>query len=73
MYTFKTIILVCSVALTPPDCQERTAIDVITGPNAPTSMTCMFQAQAYAAHVSRTLKVPTWRYHKIKCRREKVS
>lgn len=72
MYTFKTIILICSAALAPQDCQVDTATDVILGPSAPNEMVCGMPAQAFAAHLARTNSVPGGHYVKWACKRERV-
>ena len=41
---FKVLILVCSINLSPPDCQMDNAIDVINGPEAQNEMMCGFFA-----------------------------
>lgn len=46
---FKVLILVCSVTLSPNECQADTAVAVIDGPESPNEAMCGLHGQAYLA------------------------
>jgi hypothetical protein len=62
------MILVCSVNLSPADCQVETALDVISGPQAQNAISCGLQGQALIASTSIARRGPD-EYIKIKCSR----
>jgi hypothetical protein len=64
---FKVLILICSVNVSPQDCQPQTAADVITGPIVSSELSCGLSGQAYVAD---TAIRPTGReYLKVQCSR----
>jgi hypothetical protein len=68
---FSVLILVCSIDLSPADCQRETALDVINGPDAPNEMMCGFYGQAYIADTA----IAGYRddeYVKVKCTRSSI-
>lgn len=67
----KALALVCATALPRSDCQPETALDVVTGPAATNGVACMFQTQAFVAHLSRTHPIPEHHYLKVVCTRVK--
>ena len=62
------MILVCSVNLSPADCQLETALDVISGPQAESVISCRLQGQALIAATSIARRGPG-EYIKIRCSR----
>ena len=68
---FKVLILVCSINLSPSDCQLDNAIDVINGPSAQNEMMCGFYGQAYVADTSLTGRRND-EYVKVKCTRSSI-
>lgn len=62
------LILVCSVDVTPADCSQENAVDVIIGPPAPNEMMCGRDGQAYVAETP--FVVPGETYPKIICSRQ---
>jgi hypothetical protein len=62
------MILVCSVNLSPADCQIETALDVISGPQTQSVVSCGLQGQALIAATSIARRGPD-EYIKIKCSR----
>jgi hypothetical protein len=68
---FKVLILVCSINLSPSDCQLDNAIDVINGPAAQNEMMCGFYGQAYVADTSLTGQRND-EYVKVKCTRSSI-
>lgn len=46
---FKVLILVCSMNLSPADCQADTAVQIIDGPDAANEVQCGLYGQAYIA------------------------
>lgn len=65
---FKTIILVCAMSVAPPDCQNETALDIISGPLAANELMCGLHGQAYIAGTGYMERHPG-EYIKIKCTR----
>ena len=55
MGTVSTIMLVCSVNLSPGDCRLDTANEVIRGADAPRLMDCVMRGQATAAAAAPAL------------------
>ena len=68
---FKVMILVCSINLSPADCQMDNAIDVINGPDAQNEMMCGFYGQAYVADTALTGQRSD-EYVKVKCTRTSI-
>jgi hypothetical protein len=62
------MILVCSVNVPPADCQFETALDVISGPQVVSAISCGLQGQALIAETSIARRGPD-EYMKIKCSR----
>jgi len=69
---FKVLILVCSIQLTPPDCQSNTAISVISGPEAANQSVCGLYGQAYIADTAIGIGLRDDEYVKIKCTRSTI-
>lgn len=65
---FKTVILVCAMNVAPPDCQNETALDIISGPLAANELMCGLHGQAYIAGAGYMERHPG-EYIKIKCTR----
>jgi hypothetical protein len=65
---FQVLILVCSVSLTPADCQVDTALDLINGPTVASEMMCGLHGQAYIAQTSIRPQA-AGEYVKVKCLR----
>lgn len=63
---FKVLILVCSTALAPSECQIDSAISVINGPEAADARLCGFNGQAYLAGTALAAK-HNGEYVKVKC------
>ena len=63
---FKVLILVCSTALTPSECQVDSAVAVINGPEAPSERLCGLNGQAYLAGTALAARHED-EYVKIKC------
>jgi hypothetical protein len=60
------MILVCSVNVSPVDCQTETALDIISGPQTASAISCGMQGQALIASTSFARQRPG-EYVKIKC------
>jgi hypothetical protein len=45
MAGYSIVILICSTALSPPDCLPKTALDVVRGPEVDDPVMCAFNAQ----------------------------
>jgi len=64
---FKVLILVCSMNLTPQDCEIKNAIHVIAGPLVSNELSCCLSGRAF---VASTAVAPTdGEYVKIQCKR----
>lgn len=68
---FKVLILVCSSALSPSECQVDSAVSVINGPEAPDARICGLNGQAYLAETALAAKHED-EYVKIKCSRTAI-
>ncbi|HEY9550137.1 MAG TPA: hypothetical protein VIR45_11605 [Kiloniellaceae bacterium] len=68
---FKVLILVCSMALAPEDCQTDSAVSVINGPDAPNAVMCGLNGQAYVASTALAHKRPD-EYIKVSCSRSNI-
>lgn len=60
------LILVCSVSVFPPDCNSETALDVISGPEAGSVMSCMLGSQVMLARTAQIGQRPQ-EYVKVRC------
>ncbi len=69
---FQVLILVCSVGLTPSECQKETAIDILRGPVVASEVMCGLHGEAYLAQTSLAPHSPG-EYMKIKCMRSGAS
>ena len=69
---FKVLILVCSIQLSPPDCQTNTATAVISGPDAANESVCGLYGQAYVAETAIGTGLRNDEYVKIKCTRSTI-
>lgn len=68
---FKVLILVCSVALSPDQCQADTAVAVIDGPEAPNEVMCGLNGQAYLANTALAER-REGEYVKVTCSRSTI-
>lgn len=68
---FKVLILVCSTALAPSECQINNAISVINGPEAADARLCGFNGQAYLAGTALVARHED-EYVKVKCSRTTI-
>ena len=64
---FKVLVLVCSSALAPMECQVETAEDVISGPAVGNEVMCGLHGQAYIAETALGAGIGPNEYVKIKC------
>src|SRR3546814_17573396 len=55
---FKVLILVCSMALAPEDCQTDSDVSVINGPDGPNALMCGLNGQAYVASTALAHTTP---------------
>lgn len=62
----QVLILVCSVSVSPSECRPETALDVISGPDAGSLMSCMLGSQAMLARTAQIGQRPN-EYVKIRC------
>jgi hypothetical protein len=62
----RILILICSTEVSPQDCQRETALDIISGPQVASIMTCGVQGQALAASTAAIGRRPD-EYMKIRC------
>ena len=65
----KALALICASALPHADCQPETALEVVIGPSATNAHACLFQTQAFVAHLARTHPLPDGHYLKVVCTR----
>lgn len=63
----KTLILVCAMGVTQPDCSIATATAVIQGPEAAGPMQCGLHGQAYVASTAIAEYMKDGHYLKIAC------
>jgi len=66
---FQVLILVCAIAVAPPDCQPGSAIETIRGPEAANEVACGFHGQAYFAQHHR---LRDGEYLKVTCTRTSI-
>ena len=62
----RILILICSTEVSPQDCQRETALDIISGPQVTSIMTCGVQGQAIVASTAAIGRRPD-EYMKIRC------
>lgn len=67
---FKVIVLICSLSTPGPDCDQKSAVDVVDLGEVQNSMQCGFFGQAHLAPTS-VAPEPGKQYQKILCVREK--
>lgn len=63
----KTVILICALSLSRPDCSPDTAIAVVQGPEAAHLAQCGFIGQAYLADTAMANYLDGEHYIKILC------
>ena len=68
---FQVLALVCSVIITPADCQTDTAIKTIRGPEAGNEVECGLYGQAYFAEIS-PYALTEGEYLKVMCTRTSI-
>jgi hypothetical protein len=68
---YHVLILVCSVAFSPGDCQRNNAREVIIGPEAQNEVMCAFYGQAYLANTSIGA-LHHGEYVKVQCARSSI-
>jgi hypothetical protein len=64
---FKILIFICSANLTPQDCQENNALEVIAGPTVSSERSCGRSGHAYLA--GKALRPTGREFIKIQCKR----
>ena len=69
MPSYSIVILICSTALSPSDCQPDTALDVVRGPEVDNSVMCALNAQTMMARTD--LVRGGAQYLKVVCARSK--
>lgn len=69
---FKILILICSMQLSPADCQINSATDVISGPEAADEIACGLYGQAYIAETALGTSRREDEYVKIQCTRTTI-
>jgi hypothetical protein len=69
---FKVLILICSVSMSPPECQADNAIDVIQGPDSSSEVMCGLHGQAYLAETALGTRHREDEYVKVKCTRSTI-
>jgi hypothetical protein len=70
MNSFVVFIYLCAASTAPADCDRRTAIDVVLGPQATNELTCGLGAQEIMAKTA--IRPEDGEYFKIACVRHKV-
>jgi hypothetical protein len=65
---FHIVILICASSLAPQDCDRHTALDIISGPNVVSVLSCGMQAQALVANTAAIGRAEG-EYMKIICER----
>jgi hypothetical protein len=61
------LILVCAVSIPSADCQPRTALDIIRGPDVASPVECGLYGQAYVAETALAGRNSHAEYLKIVC------
>ena len=69
---YKVLLLICAVGLHQSDCNTRTAIHVIQGPDVSGERGCGFQSQAYLAGTAIGRGMTDREYPKILCVRTAI-
>ncbi|MGF1607750.1 MAG: hypothetical protein ACFCUQ_00015 [Kiloniellales bacterium] len=69
---FKVLLLICAVTVQHKDCQEKTALTVLQGPEATNEVMCGLQSQAYLASSALAVTLGEDEYLKITCRRTAI-
>lgn len=69
MHLISAIVLICSTAVAPADCQADTALDVLVAPEATSFGLCGLQSQAYLAATLLAPQLGDGRYPKFVCTR----
>ena len=69
---FKILILICSVSLSPSECQTDNALDVIQGPDAASAEMCSLHGQAYVAETALADRRRDDEYVKVRCTRSTI-
>ena len=69
---FKVLLLICAVTVQHQDCQEKTALTVLQGPEAENVLMCGMQGQAYLATSALGVTLSENEYLKITCRRTTI-
>ena len=70
MSPFVVFIYLCAASTAPADCDRRTAINVVHGPEAPNEIACGLGAQMMM--VQTAIRPVDGQYFKITCARRKV-
>jgi hypothetical protein len=69
---FQIIVLICTLAMTPSDCQTENALDVFLGPLVANEVMCGLHGQALVAQTALPARGPD-EYVKIQCVRSSVA
>lgn len=72
MQMVSAVILICSTAVAPADCQPDTALDVLVAPKATGHSLCGLQSQAFLASSILAPQLGDGRYPKLVCTRRHV-
>ena len=70
MADYSIVVLICSVALSHPDCQPDTALDVVRGPAVENPVMCGLNAQTMMARTD-LVQAGGGQYMKVVCTRAK--
>jgi hypothetical protein len=70
MSTFVVFVYLCAASIAPADCDRRTAIDVVHGPEASNEIACGLGGQMMMAQTA--IRPTDGQYFKIACARRKV-
>jgi len=70
MADYSIVVLICSVALSRPDCQPDTALDVVRGPAVENPVMCGLNAQTMMARTD-LVQAGGGQYMKVVCTRTK--
>jgi hypothetical protein len=73
MQLVSAVILICSTAIAPADCQPDTALDVLVAPKATGHSLCGLQSQAYLASSALAPQLGDGRYPKLVCTRRHIA
>ncbi len=72
MQMVSAVILICSTAVAPADCQPDSALDVLVAPRATGHSLCGLQSQAYLAASALAPQLGDGRYPKLVCTRRQI-